>query len=355
MESKMNFKDLVRRTCMRILSRFLLAVFFLYLLPLVSVSGDGALNEKIVFFFLNLFSWLYMSILFLLIAAFQIGKMLRLIKREMDLVYENSVDSEVSVKKETLTLFEFAETDRRIRLMKAKIGEMLEKEKAGKEDLIFKVSAASHDLKTPLTVIQGNADLLLYSPLTEEQRQCVEDTAAAATRMRTYFDSLIAYSKTYYDDVSEKISVSLGEIAEAVREEVFFHVKEGEKVSFESRLCESDTGKLHLNYLLRAVSNLLDNAKEYADSSAFHVDVLLEKEEDMLVLSVGNRGSAFPLEMLKQGVRLFYKENAARTHTSSHYGIGLAFVKRVAELHEGALTLSNVNGLALAVLKLKIS
>ena len=40
---------------------------------------------------------------------------------------------------------------------------MIKSEKKQKEDLIFKVSAVSHDLKIPLTVMQGNSDLLLYS------------------------------------------------------------------------------------------------------------------------------------------------------------------------------------------------
>lgn len=354
MEHQMNFRELVRKTSIGIFLRFVLAVLILYILPLITISGEGALGEKLFFFFFNLVSWFYMSLFFLIISAIQIRKMLLLIKKEMDIVYKNSIQIDTSENRGNLTLFEFSETDKRIRSMKEKIKEMIEKERAQKEDLIFKVSAASHDLKTPLTVIQGNSDLLSYSSLSSTERQCVEDITIAAERMKHYFNSLIDYSKTYYEEGVERDSYTLSEISEAIRQEIFFHSKEKDKVIFQTSTFGEETVSLHLNYLLRAVSNLLNNAKEATKGSTIPIEINFLKKNDKLILSVWNYGSSFSKQMLTHGSKLFYRENTARTSETSHFGIGLAFVKRVAELHQGSLTLSNEKGGALVQLTLNL-
>lgn len=117
---------------------------------------------------------MYISFVLLIIVSLNIRRMLRIIKREMDIVYHKSLWMEPQPGGEGLMLSEFRETNSRIDEMQRQIEEMIEKEKRQKEELLFKVSAASHDLRTPLTVIQGNTDLLLYSDLKEEDRVCLE-------------------------------------------------------------------------------------------------------------------------------------------------------------------------------------
>ena len=57
-----------------------------------------------------------------------------------------------------ITIKEFRETGNRIIVMQNRIRQLLDDEKQQKEDLMFQVSAVSHDLKTPLTIIKGNAE-----------------------------------------------------------------------------------------------------------------------------------------------------------------------------------------------------
>ena len=194
-----SFKQLIRHTCFKIIQQFLICTAILYLTPLLSVSvqlvniDNNTVSDAFRSVFFNVFSWIYICI------------SLIIIKKEMDIVYCNSMslyktDSNV---KDNLTLKEFIETSKHIDKMQKKIHNMIQNERAQKEELIFKVSAASHDLKTPLTIIQGNSELMLYSDLNEYQEQCLTDIIVASQQMKHYFNEFISYSKTFYDDKSE--------------------------------------------------------------------------------------------------------------------------------------------------------
>lgn len=232
---------------------------------------------------------------------------------------------------------------------------MIIDEKKQKEELIFKVSAASHDLKTPLTVIQGNADLLLYSKLDAEQEQCLEYIMVACTKLKDYFNALINYSNTFYEDKSAWKSLPVEEVIDIIRHEATFFLKNEAKFELVDETKAGSSICLNLNYLLRAIVNLLSNAKEYTKAKEPEIKITVKNMDDMLVFSIWNEGSCFSNELIEQGVKLFYRDNKERNFNQSHFGIGLAFAKRVAELHEGELEISNQNNGATVDLKLKMT
>lgn len=356
MEHTISFSRLVRNTCIKIGLEFLSAILLLYLFPILSISVNisGLEKTNISSIFFNAFSWMYICLAFIIIVSFNINRMLRIVKKEMDVVYHESMLIEQQKNNERLTLKEFAETNDRISQMQLKIKEMIKSEKKQKEDLIFKVSAASHDLKTPLTVIQGNSDLLLYSELNEEQRACLNDILIASKKIRDYFNVLINYSKTFYDDKKEWKKYSILEIAEAIEQDATYILKDKSILNIYNDIIEDMTVVLNLNYVLRAVSNIVANAIEYSESEDKEITLRIFYEEETLNISVWNKGSRFTEESLDKFGELFYRQNKERSSDGVHYGIGLAFVKRVAELHSGKLIISNADNGAEVILKLKI-
>lgn len=355
MEGSMSFRRLVRKTCIKIVLQFLSSVALLYLLPLLTVSGESPTKSGapgVVFF--NVFSWMYLCGMLILIVSVNIRKLLRILKAEMDTVYRRSMGIEPQGSGEELTLREFSETHRRIREMQAKILAMIAAEKEQKEDLMFKVSAASHDLKTPLTVIQGNAELLLYSDPSEEQRRNLEDIATASRRIGDYLNELIRYSKTFYDDRSEWREVAVADVAEAVEQEAFYLFEDKSRLQVTDRTGDGRAQVfLHWNDLLRAISNLVKNALEYGDPEA-QIELTMAREGEQLAFSVRNRGSRFSEELMKNCDKLFYRQDKGRNADGEHYGIGLAFVKRVAVLHSGALDVENRDSGVEVTLRLKV-
>ena len=87
--------------------------------------------------------------------------LLEKIKQETIIVYNQSLLGDTNENNSAkLTLIELIETRQKIQEMQATIKKIIQSEKQQKQELMFQVSAAAHDLKTPLTVIQGNAQFL---------------------------------------------------------------------------------------------------------------------------------------------------------------------------------------------------
>ncbi|KDE73910.1 hypothetical protein FUSO7_05580 [Fusobacterium necrophorum BFTR-2] len=361
MEKRITFSRLVYNTCIKILWQFLLAMLLLYLMPLLSISiefvsiNSNKIEYGISSIFLNIFSWIYICIALIVIVSFNIFKLLKLIKREMDIVYHKSMWLKPQSKNNILILDEFIETNKRIDTMQRRIKEMMDNEKKQKEDLIFKVSAASHDLKTPLTVIQGNSELLLYSDLKKEQREYLNDIMVASDKISNYFNLLINYSKTFYDGKSEWQSCSVYEVIETIRQEIYFILKDRSIFKLENNIEQDIIITLNLNYVVRAISNIINNSLEYAKADDKKIKMNIDYENGELIFTIWNNGSLFSKEVIDNCGKLFYRQNKDRNTDKCHYGIGLAFVKRVAEVHGGKLTISNSNDGAEVTLSLEVS
>lgn len=343
MAKRRSFKQLVIHTVVMIAWQFLLCVALFYLIPLLSFSVEVEnASRDVTSVFLNIFYWISICIALLAIASVNIGIMLHSIKREMNTVYHQSMLlTQNNVDAGELKITEFFDTNLHIEKMQQKISEMLQSEKSQKEDLIFKVSAASHDLKTPLTVIKGNSELLQLSEYNEYQKQCLSDIESASNQIELYVNSLINYSKTYYDDKSEWHDCSLLEVIEAVEEESFLAAKDKSHVTVTNHITADKTVHINLNYVVRAIVNIVRNACEYADPNDRKIKMDIGISEDMLTFTICNKGIPFSDEVLKNYGRLFFRQNKSRKAEDVHYGIGLAFVKRVAEIHQGKLSLSN--------------
>lgn len=347
-----NFNQLIKHTCLKIIRQFLICIIILYLTPLLSASvkvvntDNNTVSDGFRSVFFNVFSWIYICIALIIIVSLNFRKMLKIIKREMDMVYSNSMslyETDSSIE-DNLTVREFIETSRHIDEMQKKIHDMIQNERDQKEELIFKVSAASHDLKTPLTIIQGNSELMLYSDLNEYQKQCVTDIIGASQQMKHYFNEFISYSKTFYDNKSEWNDYLISDVIEAVVNEVCSIVKDKSELTIINNVNVDRNININIHYIIRAVHNIINNAMEYSVSDHKKIEIKIDFIDNKLVFGIWNNGSSFSDEMIKNCGKLFYGQNKSRNMQNEHYGIGLAFVKRVVTLHNGELKIANAKG-----------
>ena len=345
MENKISFKQLVQKTCLKIIVEFLIAILVLYLLPLLSISIKVGSEETAYPVFLNIFSWIYICIALLVIVSLNIRQLLLKIHKEMNIVYHQSMWLESTDLTESLTIREFLETNQKINQMQHQIEGMLENERKQKEALAFKVSAASHDLKTPLTVIQGNSELLSQSAIEGKYLPYIQDIHIASNRIIEYINRLLLYSKTYYENENEWKEYSLEDVIESIDQEIHYLLKDKSIVTFQydEQIDKNTTVYLHLNYVLRAVMNMMQNALEYSQADKKSIKVYLQYTHQQLLISVWNNGAHLTEETLQHADSLFYRNDKNRNLNDAHFGIGLAFVKRVSELHSGILELKNEN------------
>ena len=208
-------------------------------------------------------------------------------------------------------------------------------EKAWKQQTEF-VSDASHELKTPLTVILTNAEML-RSPEAgpEEKERYSANILSMAERMRSLVESLLSLARAdngvlpaSFEDVDLSALVS-----EAVLpfEPVFFE----RGLTLESRIEPGITVRGSGSYLRQVTDILLDNARKYASGGT--VTLTLEKAaHSKALLRVYSPGEIIPEEERESIFRRFYRIDKARDGDGS-YGLGLAIARSIVTEHRGKI------------------
>lgn len=231
-------------------------------------------------------------------------------------------------------LREFSATLHAMQTMGRELTDSLQSQWRMEQQRAEQIAALTHDLKTPLSIIQGNADLLAEDALSADQQTQVEAILRGTDRAQQYLAALrtaCAPPATREAFPSHTLVSALAETARALCAPagVQFILNE----QWQGTLCAAQCD------LLRAAENLLDNAVRYTPRGGT-VTLLVTKEKKDFILRVTDTGPGFTAEALARAGELLYTE-AARSDTA-HQGFGLYFARRVAQSHGGVLVLSNL-------------
>lgn len=195
---------------------------------------------------------------------------------------------------------------------------------------------ASHELKTPLTVILANASILLKHPEASiaSQSQWIESTQTEAAHLQGLVNDMLALA-SLDEQVGENKLVGAEPENVDVSDLVETNLLQFESVAFESsiRITESIEPGLCVRgdrlKLERVVSTLIDNAFKYSDAGG-SVKVTLAARANQVRLSVCNDGTPIPPEDLPHVFDRFYRADKARTRGVGGYGLGLAIARETA-------------------------
>ena len=203
------------------------------------------------------------------------------------------------------------------------------------------VADASHELKTPLTVILANNNILL-SPerdLSEDDRKWIESNQDEAAHMKALVDQLLFLARS--DSGDQKMLLSDLDLGDMIMADTL----QFEPVAFERGILiepdlEPDT---HIEgdstMIKQLIHILLDNACKYAAENGT-IRVSLKKERQGCTFSVNNPGQPIPAEDLPHIFERFYRADKARTYQdgTSGYGLGLAIAQSIAQDHNGTIS-----------------
>lgn len=231
---------------------------------------------------------------------------------------------------------EFAATLLALQTMGRELTDSLQSQWRMEQQRTEQIAALAHDLKTPLTVIQGNADLLAEDALSADQQTQVEAILRGTERARHYLAALRtagAAPAVQTSLASHALTERLAQTARALCAPAGIHFILQEEWQGTIRAAEND--------LLRAAENLLDNAAAHTPRGGT-VTLTVAKENNSFILRVTDTGSGFTPEALAKAGEMLYTD-AARSD-AVHQGLGLYFAKKVAQFHGGTLVLSNLSG-----------
>ena len=207
-------------------------------------------------------------------------------------------------------------------------------EKAWKQQRQF-LSDASHELKTPLTVILSNAELLEQTELPDKPARWTDNILSEAGRMRSLVEEMLTLARA--DNMVRTAvltEVSLSDIAADCAlafEPVAFEAGK----SLDYTLAENITVLGDGEKLRQLVSVLLDNDIKYgADGGT--VTLSLEKTDRQAKLTVSNPGDPIPPEQLSHLFERFYRADDSRGEKSG-FGLGLSIAQTIAAEHKGTL------------------
>ncbi len=204
------------------------------------------------------------------------------------------------------------------------------------------VADASHELKTPITVILANAGILLghKDSTIREQQKWVEYISAEAGRMKELVENMLFLTRSDTEgNHTVRSSVNLSDV-------VVSCLLVFESVAFESglKLNGEVAPELYVNgnegELKQLVMILLDNACKYTEEKG-SVTVILERSQDKVRLSVNNTGDGIRPEDLPHLFERFYRADKSRARNQGGYGLGLAIARQIVVNHKGKITVES--------------
>lgn len=201
------------------------------------------------------------------------------------------------------------------------------------------ISAIAHDIKTPLTIIKGNSELLTESNMDANEKELLKYIEESSNKIGDYIEVLLETSKAVKFDESEFKTFDLEDLVFEIQKEAkaLSKIKCIEFISEVSKLPNTFIGDKTLIY--RAISNIINNAYEH---SKINTRIILKIEairSNGLRFKVIDEGEGFKNEELKHATTEFYTKSKARS--GKHYGLGLYVAKIVAEKHGGNIIIKN--------------
>ena len=197
------------------------------------------------------------------------------------------------------------------------------------------LSDASHELKTPLTVILSNAELLEGAALPEKPARWSGNIRCEAEQMRTLVEQMLTLARAdngvrpaamepvNFSDVAMECVLSFEPVAFEAGKPLEDHVAEDVTVT-------GDRDRLrHL------ISVVLDNAGKYVAPGGT-ITLTLERTERQARLTVANPGDPIPPEHLPHLFERFYRADSSRGEQSG-FGLGLSIADTIAREHKGSL------------------
>lgn len=216
--------------------------------------------------------------------------------------------------------------------LKDSLSEQWQKQQQQQQEL----AALSHDLKTPLTIINGNTELILEDELTEEQRSLVKAIYQSSNKAKAYVNALQEVSN--FELRSEtKISLNLKALFSEINQTLApLANQKNLKLTYHfDEKFEFLGDKFNLE---RALIIIGENAINH--TSKGEIKVSARQLDDFIQFVFEDNGPGFSGEALEHGKEMFWRQDKSRNN-SGNYGLGLALADKIAKQNEGSLMLAN--------------
>ena len=202
------------------------------------------------------------------------------------------------------------------------------------------ISDVSHELKTPLTVIMGNSELMLNADIEQKQQKILLNaTLDQVQRMNTLIADLISLNRV---DTTKTIQRDKKVMVTDLKNQILSSLSSlrlKKDISFEFNIDSKKNILGSFSEVYSALENLVSNAFRYTDKGSISINWSIIKGQG--VLSVTDSGIGISKEHLTKITDRFYRVDTDRSRNSGGTGLGLAIVKNIMDHHNGSIEIKS--------------
>ena len=215
------------------------------------------------------------------------------------------------------------------------------------------ISNIAHDLKTPITAIQGYSEGLLdgVASSPEMMEKYIKTIYNKANDMSRLIDELTYYSKIdtnkipynykklnvreYFDDCAEEIGLDME--------------SKGIDFTYDNTVGEDVLVIADPEQLRKVINNIIGNSVKYMNKPKGHIDISVSDIGDFIQCDLSDNGCGVAKQDLTRIFERFFRTDQSRNSTRGGSGIGLSIVKKIIEDHGGRIWASSVEGEGLTI------
>lgn len=223
--------------------------------------------------------------------------------------------------------------------MKTELRLSLEKQWKMEQTKKTQISALAHDLKTPLTVVRGNAEILCDTKQTAEQNECTRYIMKNADQMEQYVQTLIDISKAEAGYSLQRKDVNIRTFLDELYAQINALASMKQlKTEFDEKNLP-DTISVDSSLMQRAMINIVSNAVDYSREHGV-IWFSVSAENNKIRFTIMDSGKGFSPEDLRNATNQFYQGDFSRS-SKLHYGMGLFIADSIVMQHGGTLAVEN--------------
>lgn len=230
-------------------------------------------------------------------------------------------------------------------IMVAKLRESEREKKEYEENRKLLVANISHDLKTPITSIEGYIEALLDKTITEESKreQYLEVIYKNTVYLNQLIDDLFLFAKLDMQKLEFNFeNISINAFMRDIADEYEFEFSEkGLKFEYNDNTSSHKTVSIDRKRMSQSIRNLITNSIKYSHDDGLKVVMTLYSEDDKIYIDIKDNGIGISEENLEKVFDRFYKIDNARTKNLSSTGLGLAIAKELIEAMDGNITIKS--------------
>lgn len=290
-------------------------------------------------------------ILFIMQAAVTARSFGRYLKKRLDALTEIAAKAggeDLNFEREYSDIREVDEVLGALFKMKEALKQSLKEQWESQKRKQEQVAALAHDIKTPLTIIRGNAELIQETEESVELREWNQEILDNAAEMERYLSMLQEALRVGRQ--TEEVRGKEEFTAELFLEEVRRRAEALGRTKKLKTDCSYPEDKCVLRgksgmreQLLRAVGNVISNGADYCPEGgtlSIWAEKTCERAEQFLRITVTDSGPGFSPAALRHGTEQFFQADRSRAG-SEHYGMGLYIARSILEEYDGKLELDN--------------